>query len=228
MLVTSSSLFSPLDPDNPGPTTWIGGSWETAERLGRSYLEAADILADTWRSLPPQGSSLAMSLPIPTIQNYRHAIELILKAACLEVQRLVQMGGRMGIGSVTARVDLDERLGTTHSIARLVNLLTSLLDGLSVLEVGRQLPEDVRQTLRFLHDVDADGIAFRYATQRDSGSRPSTWSAVRPDVVAVDLESAIVRLHDAADMLLHGLGGFLSGYEDYLQDMWQEYSENLD
>jgi len=169
-----------------------------------------------------------MSLALPTIQNYRHAIELILKGACLEVQRLVQLGGRMGIGSDSSRVDLDERLGTTHSIAKLVNLLTSLLDGLAVQEVERQLPEDVRRTLRFLHDVDADGTAFRYATQKVAGGKPSTWSAVRPEPVAVDLDSAIVRLHDAAGMLLHGLGGFLSAYEDYLQDMWQEYSENFD
>jgi hypothetical protein len=217
-------LFTPLDPENPEPPSWIGGTSESAERVGDSFLAAADILAEAWRS--ERGRDQELSIALPIIQNYRHAIELILKAQCLHVRRLIRLGRRMGIGGDTEPDNLEAQLGT-HAIADLVKILDALMVGINPGETSGEFPEDVAQTLKYLHDLDAAGMAFRYATQPVPGTKRKVWEPVRPDATPIHLDSAITRLHDAAKLLTWGLGGFLDAYEDFLQDRLLEYSENM-
>ena len=70
------------------------------------------------------------------------------------------------------------------------------------------------------------GVPLRKSGRPD-GKKIVGWEQVRPETVEVDLDAAITRLHDAAQMIEGGFGGWIDAYHDYLQDMWREYESNL-
>jgi hypothetical protein len=218
-------LFSPLDPTSPEYPTVIGGEHETPERIAWQFLEAADQLAAAWRAERERGGELPIALPI--LQTYRHAIELLLKAGCFEIARLQRFTLKMGYGKATEPNDLESVLGNMHGIGEIIELLNNLMDGLDVDKESSKLPDEVQETLVFLHDADERGQAFRYGTQRIS-RRPPVWSPVRPNETAIHLDSAITRLHDAAQMLVDGLGGYLDAYESNMRDMWSEWRHEME
>jgi hypothetical protein len=220
----TAELFSPLDADSVEIPTYIGAEAEEPWRLANSFLLAADTLAAAWRAAD-HGREPETALPI--IQTYRHAIELSLKSHCLRTRDFIAFGGRMGIGTDRAPVDLEKQL-STHSIARLVEILESLLERLAVGDEGRKLPEETARVLRYLHDLDAGGMAFRYATRPEPGTKGMVWEPIRPEPTPIYLDSAITRLHKAAQMLAWGVDGYLDAYEEHLQDMWREYERNMD
>ena len=219
----TAELFSPLDPEGEEIPVYIGGEAEQPWRLANSFLLAADTLADAWR-LVARGHGHEPDTALPIIQTYRHAIELSLKSHCLRTKNLLSFGGHMGIGTDKAPTDLEKQL-STHSIAQLVKILESMLEGLAVGEEGRRLPDETAQILTYLHDLDARGEAFRYATRAVPGSKMLKWEPIRPDPTLVYLDSAMTRLHNAAQMLAWGVDGYLDAYEEYLQDMWREYEQ---
>ncbi|SDG04779.1 hypothetical protein SAMN05660662_0139 [Blastococcus aurantiacus] len=222
----TAELFSPLDPDDDEMPTYIGGELEKPWRLANSFLLAADTLADAWRvAVQQDGREPETALPI--IHNYRHAIELSLKSHCLRTRNLLRFGGSMGIGTDAAPANLEKQLNT-HSIAGLVKILESLLEGFAVGEEGRRLPEQTARILTYLHDLDAGGMAFRYATQPVRGSKMLEWEPIRPEPTPIYLGSAMTRLHGAAQMLAWGVDGYLDAYEDHLQDRWREYQQNME
>jgi len=125
------------------------------------------------------------------LQTYRHAIELLLKAGCLEIARLQRFTLKMGYGKATEPDDLESVLGNMHGIGELIEVLNNLMDGLDVDRETSKLPEEVQEALAFLHDADERGQAFRYGpsgfhASRRSGRRSvrrrlqSTWTAPSP------------------------------------------------
>jgi hypothetical protein len=79
-------ITSTARPGRAGVSEFHRGGHESPERVAASFLEAAGRLAENWRTEPERSYELPIVLPI--LQNYRHAIELILKAACLRIQKL--------------------------------------------------------------------------------------------------------------------------------------------
>ena len=96
------------------------------------------------------------------------------------------------------------------------------MDGLAVDHESSRLPAKTRSTLQYLHDQDDHGQAFRYGTQRVQ-RKPPVWETIRPEETLIYLESAIVRLHDAAVMLVNGLGGDLDVYEELTREISAEF-----
>jgi hypothetical protein len=48
-----------------------------------------------------------------------------------------------------------------------------------------------------------------------------------PKEIDVNLQSAIRRLKDTTQFLSEGFSGWIDHYNDFLQDMWSEYSEQM-
>lgn len=207
-----------------GAQVWVGGHLESAEALGQAFLAAADTLADAWRNSDSAGVD---NLALPIIQAYRHSIELMLKAGCEKTAQVIAFGQVLGYGQDTRSADLEGLLGTTHSIARLVTLLNTLLSGLADSGAGR-MPSETAEVLQYLHDLDAKGMAFRYASTRVGSGNSATWEPVRPTPTLLDLDNAITQLRAAAAMLDGGLMTYLDAYEQWLQEMWSEYQSNLE
>jgi hypothetical protein len=190
-----------------------------------AFMRAAELLADAWRSAQGTRQAQDFEIALPIIQTYRHAIELILKARCFEVAKLVTLGSSMGYGHDTVPPDLENKLGHTHAIADVIDILNALMDGLDVHDDSRDLPAEVSQTLDYLQAVDARGTAFRYATEQVKGVKPPQWQQVRPNDTLIYLDSAITRLRDAAELLAYGLSGYLGAYEDTLMGLYSEWQD---
>ena len=217
-------LFTPLADSNGTGRVDIGGRVEEPEHIGSAFLKAADRLADAWRRSDWRDDDLAL----PILQTYRHAIELLLKWACIEVQKNLTFGRHMGLGKYSVPDDFAARLNT-HSIARLIELYDAMAPGLNTGDSdSARMPENIMVTFQQLHEWDSNGQAFRYGSQAvREGKKIVGWEQVRPEMVEVDLDAAITRLHDAAQMIEGGFGGWIDAYHDYLQDMWREYESNL-
>jgi hypothetical protein len=222
--MATEEMFGRDGPAPPGTQVWVGGHLESAEALGQAFLEAADALAEVWRSGRRTASTDRLALPI--IQTYRHAIELMLKAGCEKTAQLIGFGQELGYGQETRPADLEDELGSTHSIARLVTLLNDLLSGLADSGAGK-MPTETASMLQYLHDLDEHGMAFRYASKRVGKGKMVKWEPVRPAVTLLDLDHATTQLHEAAGMLSAGLMSYLDAYEQWLQEMWGEYQSNL-
>ena len=89
-------LFTPLADSNGAGRVDIGGRVEEPEHVGRAFLKAADRLADALRRSDWRDDDLAL----PILQTYRHAIELLLKWTCIEVQKNLTFGRHMGYRGV--------------------------------------------------------------------------------------------------------------------------------
>lgn len=219
--MATPQLFRRDGPSPDAACVWVGGHLESSEALGQNFLEAADSLAQLWLSSPAPSDRDRLAIPI--VHNYRHAIELLLKAACERTAVLIGFGVGLGYAKDVRPVDLEDKLGSTHSIAKLVDLLSTLLAGLDGSGSG-ELPTETKDALRYLHDLDAHGMAFRYATHRIGRGASARWEAVRPTLTRMDLENAVTQLHDAAQMIDYGLlGGYLDAYQQFLQEMAAEY-----
>jgi hypothetical protein len=136
-----------------GNTVVAGGPWETGAALARGFLDVADAAMEHWKAGHP---STAMAIPV--IANYRHGIELALKAEIREAARCLR---RDGDDDPAIQADqVDQQLSATHSIGRLAARLTEFLGRLK-LGPDQQLPVGALHVLRKLHLLDETGQAFR-------------------------------------------------------------------
>ncbi|AXH96004.1 hypothetical protein DV701_07570 [Ornithinimicrobium avium] len=214
------TLFARVGSTPESACVWVGERLETSEALGSSFLEAADALGELW--LASHASSDRDRLAIPIVQTYRHAIELLLKAACEKAAELVGFSRYLGYGEDVRPADLQDRLGQTHSIARLVELLSTLTGGIDSGGSG-ELPPETKDALKYLHDQDERGLAFRYASRKVGKGESAHWAPVRPTLMVMDLENAITELHGAAQMIEGGLMTYLHEYESFLQERLSEH-----
>lgn len=86
-----------------------------------------------------------------------------------------------------------------------------------------ELPSETKDALKYLHDQDERGLAFRYASRKVGKGESAHWAPVRPNVVVMDLENAITELHEAARMIEGGLMTYLHEYESFLQERLSEH-----
>jgi hypothetical protein len=195
-------------------TAVAGGPWETDAALARGFLDVADAAVEHWKAGNP---STAMAIPI--IANYRHGIELALKA---ETRRAARCLRRDGDDEPAVQADrVDQELSVTHSIGRLADRLTEFLGRLKLGPADQRLPPDTLGVLRRLHLLDETGQAFRYAAVKvgTGPRRQVVLQQARPGQEHFDMMAVADALRDAGKMLLYGVDGVLDEYNDWQDDM---------
>ncbi|MCW2930387.1 MAG: hypothetical protein JWM19_1349 [Actinomycetia bacterium] len=202
-------------------TAVAGGPWETDAALAKGYLAVADTAMEHWKARHP---NTAMAIPI--IANYRHGIELALKAEIREAARCLR---RDGDDDPAIQADqVDQQLSATHSIGRLSDRLTELIGRLKLVPADQRLPAGTLEVLRKLHLLDETGQAFRYAAVK-AGTGPRrrrVLQQARPGQEHFDMMAVAEALRDAAEMLLYGVDGVLDEYSDW-QDNMAEWAISL-
>jgi len=153
---------------------------------------------------------------VPIIYNYRHGIELALKAEIREAAVCRRRDGAAGPDLQTDK--LDEWLSRTHSIEQLVDRLTELLSQLP-LGPDQQVPTETLAVLGKLHVLDRSGQAFRYSALKAGPKNARVLEPVRPGQEHFDLVAVAEALHDAGTILLYGVSAVLEIYSDYQADM---------
>ena len=192
-------------------TAVIGGPWENDGSMAFGFLKLADEAMERWKAGPRNDAVV-----VPIIYNYRHGIELALKAEIREAALRRRRDVAAGPDLQTDKVD--EWLSRTHSIEQLVDRLTELLSQLQ-LGPNQQLPAETLAVLRKLHVLDHSGQAFRYSAVKTGPKNARVLEPVRPGQEHFDLVAVAEALHDAGTMLLYGVSGVLDVYSDYQADM---------
>jgi hypothetical protein len=209
-----------LVPHDAGDGDWrstaiIGGPWESDSSLALGFFELADIAVERWKA-----GRRNDAIVIPVIYSYRHGIELALKEEIREAAACLR---RDGITGPEVQADeIEQWLSATHSIGRLVNRLTKLLDQLN-LGPGQQLPAETLDILAKLHLLDHDGQAFRYSAVKVGPHGQRVLERVRPGQQQFDLVAVAEALRDAGTMVLYGVSGVLGAYSEYQADMADWY-----
>jgi hypothetical protein len=226
--MTSNRVVRPLLTPVSAYGAWhevaiIGGSREDDGALAAGFIKAAEVLVEHWETHRPNDL-----LVLPILANYRHGIELALKDG---IRTAAVCAARDGVDEPALDPGvLDTDLASTHSIGRLVKMLTAVLDQLELGE-ARRLPPDVLELLQSLHVFDESGQSFRYATVKVGSGRARKLVPARPDQVSFDLSAVAAVLHNAATILLNGVSGVLeyySRYQDDMQDQRDEYASYYD
>lgn len=122
-------------------------------RLGEEYANSAKRLAESHKGEPEDDVVL-----LPMLLLYRHAIELTLKAAIRYACSLRRNNGEE-IEAIQPKA-IAKRLQYKHR-HDLVALVYELDEHLGVLELD-QMPDDARDTITLLDEMDSSGEAFRY------------------------------------------------------------------
>jgi len=206
------SLVSPgANRGNWRNTAVIGGPWESDGALALGFFEVADIAVERWKAGHRNDATV-----VSIIYNYRHGIELALKAGVRQAAACLRVDG---IADTDVQADeVDQWMSSTHSIAQLVNRLAGLLGQLQ-LGPGQQLPVETRDFLSKLHLHDHGGQAFRYSAVKTGPRGARVLERVRPGEQRFDIVAVAEALRDAGTMVLHGVSGVLGEYSDYQADL---------
>jgi hypothetical protein len=186
------------------------------------FADLADLGVEEWERHGPNDL-----LFVPIVYNYRHALELVLKAAIRETAACPREDGETDAD--LDRDALDRWLlgprGNGHSLQRLAVRLDEWLRRLDL----EGLPENAHDVLMSLHELDPRGDAFRYATVSDGGGGRK--SAPRPGVSSEVLQShvdvIVMQQHfrGAFDLLSAGVMTELENVQEYQADMRDMYGE---
>ncbi|WP_433432289.1 hypothetical protein [Nonomuraea sp. CA-141351] len=214
--VTSESVFSRTKPVQwTADVAVIGGppcssvegvderELESDADLAFAFRHAAGVIAADWYRQRKDDS-----LVLVVLYNYRHALELGLKAV------IKSMIASLQFEEPAQKLTVEQEQVLAR--ARSKHDLSLLLDDLSALAQHFQmpLPEVVRTACEKLHELDPDGQWFRYATVR-SRTRGADSVAARPDPIYVD----VPRLSQLAETACSALDDLLDRTHE-LQD-WQ-------
>jgi len=195
-------LFDSVPAGDPWEhTAVVGGPFEDDAQLALGFYQMAELGVTDWTIRGPNDL-----LFVPIVYNYRHALELVLKAAVREAA-----ARRRTDGATDASLDpatLDEELAKTHSLERLANKLEVLLDRLRL----EQLPATTRNVLRSLHQLDPRGETFRYSMVKAGKGK---FDPARPTQEHVDIVTLAERFREAFTLLSYGLLTVLDNYREY-------------
>jgi len=145
---------------------------------------------------------------VPIVYNYRHALELVLKASVREAAARLRADGASDASLDPATLD-EELAGTKpHSLERLANKLEVLLDRLRL----EQLPATTRDKLRSLHQLDPHGETFRYSTVKAGKGK---FDPARPTQEHIDVVALAEQFREAFTLLSGGLLTVLDNYREY-------------
>lgn len=148
---------------------------------------------------------------MPIVYNYRHALELVLKASVREAAARLRPDGASDASLDPATLD-EELAGTKpHSLERLANKLEVLLDRLRL----EQLPATTRDKPRSLHQLDPNGETFRYSTVKAGKGK---FDPARPTQEHIDVVALAEQFREAFTLLSGGLLTVLDNYREYQAD----------
>jgi hypothetical protein len=150
--------------------------------LAAGFMRTGRLLVDTALADP----RLRWELTLPTLYNYRHAIELGLKWTLITYGRAFD-------------VDCPD-VYTTHSLKVLWDAFQRLLDAISQPEEQEANRAAERVVMAF-HEWDKQGDTFRYAMRRDGGP-----------ILLRDHHIDLVQLRD----VMEGFENFLGGVDGAL------------
>lgn len=196
-----------------GNTAFAGGPWETDAALAQGFFDVADAAVEHWRA---EHRDDAMAIPI--IFNYRHGIELALKAEIREAARCLRRDS--DDDPAIQPSEIDRQLSAIHSIGRLADRLMELLGRLK-LGPDQQVPAGTLDVLRKLHVLDETGQAFRYSAVKAGAGprRQRVLQQVRPGQEHFDIVAVANALRRTGTMLLYGVDGVLDAYSSWQDDM---------
>jgi hypothetical protein len=204
-----SKLFDSVPTGGPWEhNAVVGGSSEDDVQLALGFYQVAELGVGDWR-----GGGRNDLLFVPIVFNYRHALELVLKAAVREAAALLRTDGATDASLDPAT--LDEELAKTHSLERLANKLEVLLDRLSL----EQLPNDTRDVLHSLHQLDPRGETFRYSMVKTGKGK---FDPARPTQEQVNIVDLAERFRQAFMLLRGGLLSVLDNYREYQAEQAEE------
>ncbi len=134
-----SKLFDSVPAGDPWEhTAVVGGPFEDDAQLALGFHQVAELGVADWTTRGPNDL-----LFVPIVYNYRHALELVLKAAVREA------AARLRADSATdASLDpatLDEELAETkpHSLERLANKYSTVKAGKGKFDPARPTQEHI-------------------------------------------------------------------------------------
>ena len=155
----------------------IGGHWAGRYAYVNGYYHAASILARAALGKEPQDL-----LFYPICFNYRHCVELHLKAMVVEAEALHAVLDKLGeaVGELPSK---PSKMMGKHSLSP---LLTWLEKALAVFSDERMDPA-VRKAIFELDSFDRDGEAFRYEARKDG-------SPTLPDQARIDVRNLTTRM----------------------------------
>lgn len=213
-VASRSSLLQPVQAGASLRRRATLGWFEDDTSLAMGYLDAADVLAAHWKAHRPNDQ-----LILPILSNYRHGIELALKAVIRMAARCLRDDGHQD--AELQRANLNAELAATHSIGGLADRLIRYFEMLD-LEDDERLPARTKDILSSLHALDDSGQWFRYSTVKQGYAgkgkdRKPILTRARPNQINFDLEVTATQLHEAGITILGGLD-VLDQYAE-----WQDY-----
>lgn len=162
-----------------------GGRWASRHVYVNSFYLAATMLAEGALSGEPKDL-----LFYPMCYNYRHCIELHLKALVVEARKLHTALAKRGEAPEELPPE-PKNIMTKHGLRELLEYAEQLLS----LYSEEKIDPTVRESILDLDEIDFDGQAFRYDSRK--GDVPTL-----PNESWVDVHNVMERMNKAHFCLL--------------------------
>lgn len=214
----AKKIFGPVDP---------GEDWHRhavvehrgEHALAMGFAATGDLIVERWVHRGPNDLLFE-----PLLFNYRHALELILKAAIRDASGLLRRSGDTDPQLVPTTLNAWFVEEARHNLHKLSTRLAKLLKRLD----SEDLPADTYQVLMALHELDRGGDTFRYSYTKNKAGQfvPATRPLLDARSGRVQAHVDIVAMHerfkDAFTLLSGGVMTVLQNIADYLDDLARE------
>lgn len=177
MSLKEDRLFAPAPRGRGMDNAIVGGHWARRYTYVNGYYHAALVLARAALGNEPQDL-----LFYPIFYNYRHCVELHLKAMVVEAEALHSVMERMG-ETVDALPSKPKKMMKKHSLSSLLGWLEKALTVFS----DEKMDPMVRKAIFDLDRFDFDGQASRYEARQDG-------SPTMPDQTHIDVRNLMDRM----------------------------------
>ncbi|TLS45698.1 hypothetical protein FE633_13090 [Streptomyces montanus] len=161
---------------------------ETDAEIAFAFRTAADLVAEHWYD-----DRADDSLALVVLYNYRHALELGLKAALRTLVDSITFEVNPGDQPPAVVEKIGKELARTHQLGVLADYLVQLAPMFRM-----HIQGDVRSLCDEVHALDPDGQALRYSMVKVKGG---TTSPARPDPLYVDVPEFARRAGEACTAL---------------------------
>ena len=206
------AIFGPAGPDESFRNNAIMWNFDDHD-LATGFARTAKLIVDHWVDKGPY-DPLFVSLAY----NCRHALELVLKAAIREAAARLRADGRTDEELEADCVDKWLARTAVHNLHRLAERLDKLLTELGV----DKPPQDTRNVLMSIHELDPTGQSFRYAkVRRGDGFGDAPMPLVTNGNYGANVD--VVAMHEHFDkaftLISDGVMSVLEQYAEYQRDM---------
>jgi hypothetical protein len=151
---------------------------------------------------------------MPIITNYRHGIELLLKAAIADAAGCIRKNGDGDPKTSRQAIAKWLALDAGHSLQSLANRLDEYLVRLQ----EEKIPADIHAVLMSLHTLDPHGDTFRYAMTFDKQLKRYV-ATPRPKASHINVVAMGAAFSEVASLLGGGVLTILEMYRE-MQSEW--------